>query len=785
MDSRRTEACADSGYSVSDGVSETVEPDKLEVCVDSGYSTGGSVSDNSVSETDEPDKRVFECTSRTMSDVHINVEFCDKSTQCEFQVKIDNSAITCVENDVQCKVSIDMNVTVDEVECGRVHTESVGVSNLVNEVPHGGGLWEALPQRVIRRRTRREAKSDKLAVVCRTDDAWLVDDKFWLDLPTSKDCDLVRDENKGVPCDTVCDTKLFFDANHASSCQMCASTAFKRPFVSETLELGEEVYRSGLPNYLGCKIPVESNLKIEAWKCRLEGFQDVDVIKFIEFGWPIGLEGQVSHTQCDTNHKGAREYPLEVVSYLVEEVKAGHVLGPFEVPPCGSKTVISPLNTVSKKDSVERRIILDLSFPPGKSINDSIPKDTYLGEGFKLHLPTVDNLVSLIKDKGVGCFMFKRDLKKAYRQIPIDPGDVYALAYRIDDHIFCDRVLPMGLRSSCQACQRVTDGVRYALSIGGCHIVNYIDDLAGAEVEDRVEEADIALRDMLLELGLDEAANKALSPDTCMTFLGIQFDSVALTLTVPADKLKEILSLLDDWIGRTTATKKQVQSLVGSLNFLAACVRPGRLFLSRILNFLREMASQGPVALTPEFRQDLFWWQLFAPLYNGVSIMPIADWSVPDGVVSCDACLSGCGGWFEGLYFHTVFPQFILDMELHINELELLTLVVVCKLWGSQWKGMRIKIFCDNNTSVIVLNTGRTRDKFLQACLREICLLAANNEFEIRTVHLPGVENRIPDILSRWHLNVACHNDFAERTAGLDVQECDVAHDLFKFMHDW
>ena len=39
------------------------------------------------------------------------------------------------------------------------------------------------------------------------------------------------------------------------------------------------------------------------------------------------------------------------------------------------------------------RVVVDLSFPVGSSVNDGIPKDTYLGEPFTLRLPGVDAFV--------------------------------------------------------------------------------------------------------------------------------------------------------------------------------------------------------------------------------------------------------------------------------------------------------------------------------------------------------------------------------------------------------
>ncbi len=77
-----------------------------------------------------------------------------------------------------------------------------------------------------------------------------------------------------------------------------------------------------------------------------------------------------------------------------------------------------------KHDLEESRVILDLSFPPGNSVNSCIPNGTYLGELYALRYPMVDSLVELIKHKGHGCALFKRDLKSPYRQLlPVDLGD--------------------------------------------------------------------------------------------------------------------------------------------------------------------------------------------------------------------------------------------------------------------------------------------------------------------------------------------------------------------------
>ena len=101
----------------------------------------------------------------------------------------------------------------------------------------------------------------------------------------------------------------------------------------------------------------------------------------------------------------------------------GAILGPFTENPFQCSVFLSPLNSVPKKDSNERRIILDLSYHSGSSVNEFVSKDFYLGKKVTLTYPGVDDLVAILKTKGKGCLLFKRDLKRAYRQIGIDISD--------------------------------------------------------------------------------------------------------------------------------------------------------------------------------------------------------------------------------------------------------------------------------------------------------------------------------------------------------------------------
>ena len=116
----------------------------------------------------------------------------------------------------------------------------------------------------------------------------------------------------------------------------------------------------------------------------------------------------------------------------MKEKQYGAILGPFKSNPFDEKVTISPLSTVSKKDSEDRRVILDLSFPKGDSVNDHVSKDFYLGERINLTYPGVDDLVDIIKTKGRCCFLFKCDLRRADSLLMIDPGDASLVGYNFN-----------------------------------------------------------------------------------------------------------------------------------------------------------------------------------------------------------------------------------------------------------------------------------------------------------------------------------------------------------------
>lgn len=317
-------------------------------------------------------------------------------------------------------------------------------------------------------------------------------------------------------------------------------------------------------------------------------------------------------------------------------------------------------------------------------------------------------------------------------------------------------------------------------------VVNYLDDFAGADRPELALKSYTELGNLLVSCGLEEAKEKACPPCTKMVFIGVYFNTEDLTLSVTPNRVRETLNLIDLWLKKDSAMLQELQSLIGKLSFIVSCVHSSRVFICRLLNWLREIHSCVTAQPIPNLiHKDLKWWKTFLPQYNGVSMMLLEDWSEPDGIFACDACPTGCGGIMQSSYFHEQFPDFIMEKHLHINALELLTVVVALKVWGHKLKGKKVLIYCDNLSSVNLINRGFSRDDFHQSCLRELCYIAAVNEFIVRAQHIKGVENRQPDILSRWHLNSRSSELFKESLNGKTAHRVRVESPLFRFVNPW
>ena len=311
-----------------------------------------------------------------------------------------------------------------------------------------------------------------------------------------------------------------------------------------------------------------------------------------------------------------------------------------------------------------------------------------------------------------------------------------------------------------------------------------MDDFAGCEFGYRATEAFEELGRLLAELGVDESLDKACPPSTKMKFLGVEFDTQAMSMRIDNTKLQEIKQLSKTWARKTVATKEELQSILGKLMWVSKVVRFSRCFVSRIIGVLKGLRTQKQkVTLSKEIKKDFLWWSEFLPVFNGIELL------VPDTVfcsVLGDATPQGGGSWNEREkeYFSRAFPAHLQDPNIYIHVKEFLVAIAAAKVWGHYWEGKRIAIYCDNEAVVKSMIYQKPQDPELQKCLREMLFLACKFHFQPIFLRISTDDNDIADFISRVHDPVEITAKFAAR--GLtNMKYVNLEDDYFNFVADW
>ena len=145
------------------------------------------------------------------------------------------------------------------------------------------------------------------------------------------------------------------------------------------------------------------------------------------------------------------------------------------------------------------------------------------------------------------------------------------------------------------------------MSQEGHSIWNYIDDFLCVSLPSKIGQTFTRLQELLQELGLTVSVNKLVPPSTRVTCLGIQVDTENLSVSIPTEKLQTIKCMCQNWVQKSFCTKRELQSLLGSLLYVA---KYARYFLNRMLTLLQENGHERRI------RSDLRWFNNFLLVYK-------------------------------------------------------------------------------------------------------------------------------------------------------------------------
>ena len=285
----------------------------------------------------------------------------------------------------------------------------------------------------------------------------------------------------------------------------------------KVFDVHRRIKASGTFNFMKSQIQISSQLKPDIWEHHLTGYWDSQLLFLIRYGFPLDYDYNSPLTSVDKNHTSATQFADDVQAYLTEEKAFGAILGPFKEPPIDNLH-ICPFLTREKPGASHRRVIVDLSFPHGYSVNNGVQADKYLDTPFLLTLPTIDNITNQVKKLGKGCHLYKIDLSRAFRHVKLDPNDYNLLGLKLNN-VYINSCLPFGFRHDLALFQRLSDAVRFIMAQKSFSVTNYIDDVIGHSIVSKSKASFDALTALLLELGFDISKKKVVQPATKVTCL--------------------------------------------------------------------------------------------------------------------------------------------------------------------------------------------------------------------------------------------------------------------------
>ena len=162
--------------------------------------------------------------------------------------------------------------------------------------------------------------------------------------------------------------------------------------------------------------------------------------------------------------------------------------------------------------------------------------------------------------------------------------------------VYVDGMLPFGLRSPPKVFNAVADALEWCVAKQGVqHIYHYLDDfiVLGSHGTEECGAYLSILQRVRQDLGVPLAPEKQDGPAEVLTFLGIEIDTIRQELRLPAEKLQQLLQMVDEWENRKACTRWELESLIGTLQHACKVIWPGRSFLRRVISLLSIIIMQN------------------------------------------------------------------------------------------------------------------------------------------------------------------------------------------------
>lgn len=414
-----------------------------------------------------------------------------------------------------------------------------------------------------------------------------------------------------------------------------------------------------------------SQMNLNGWRHELGFETDMQLKDYLWNGVKDGFhiidcDAEVPQYECFNYSSALQGKAHEMIDELIRtEIAEGKYILSKTKP-----RNVHAIGAVPKSDH-SYRPITDCKRPLFASVNNYM-NTTHQSFSFA----TVDDVADLMVPH---CYMASVDISAAYRSITINPSDwdSQGISWIVDGEkkYYKDTRLCFGAKCAPFLFTQISRFITRCMARRGfVNVIGYIDDFWISEQSfDRCAAAQAALLELLGDLGFRVSWHKCISPCQSIRYLGIIFNSVSMTMSLPQDKILKVKHELSFFVVRTRATKHQLQRLCGVLSHASKVIYGGRVFSRRIIDLLKGLPDRNVrLKLSTEFKEDLNWWRECAAVFNGhATIVP--HHYTEEITLQTDASKGGYGivvndDWMAGYVNCDLIPQHVEELNEQHNH---------------------------------------------------------------------------------------------------------------------
>lgn len=518
-----------------------------------------------------------------------------------------------------------------------------------------------------------------------------------------------------------------------------------------------------IPNHAATSdlLTIVTPLRADAWEHHLRSTNLYHLFTDIPFnirnGFDMGVSSTINKTFTPNNYNSAISRPNIIEKHIIKELSAQRYTGPFSKsrlelligPFC-----TSPLGTVPKSNSLDEfRVIQDLSFPRNNPTHTSVNSEIN-AELFLCDWGTFTQMYKIVRKAPPGSQAATIDVDAAFRCCPIRPIQQPHFVIQWNNLFYIDHNAPFGATSSGGVFGRLADAMTALIRhYTGTHCLNWVDDFAFIRSPTNISDStnslptysyDLRLIENLAEnLGWPWKPSKTHPFSTTFQYLGFLWDLDQKSVQIPTEKKSKYLNKLTIWETQTNFSRKEAESILGTLVHCSLALPDGRSHLPALSRFTSSFEGKSRFSrCTPNKTvfNDIRWWkQQLESQFAGSLI------TEPPTVSDINLWVDASTSWGIGVIFHNEWDSWKLKEgwnshpQCKIGWAEIVAIECVLRLAIHRgYTNIHFSINSDNTGIINAIKGGKSRNPEHNIVLQRITTLIRTHSIWISSKFVPS-----------------------------------------------